>query len=62
MISSKKTKMYSIEISQLPNVYATPYFFKKFIHLLKVKGNVFDMLIPAKSCLSRPEDIARHAT
>ena len=46
-------------MSQLPNVYATPYFLKKLIHLLKVKEKFFDLLKP-KSYLSRLENIACH--
>ena len=52
--------MVYIDISQLPNVYATPYFFKKLIHILNVKGSLFDLLKP-KSYLSRLENIACHA-
>ena len=51
-------KMYSIDISQLPNVYAAPYFLKKFIHLLKCNGENFG-LSKRKSDLIRLEHIAR---
>ena len=53
----KKKQRYSINISQLPNVYATHYLFKKLIHLLKVKGKFVNFLKP-KSYLRRLEDIA----
>ena len=39
-------KWYSIDISQLPNGYASPHFYKKIIHLLKVTGKNFDLLKP----------------
>ena len=54
-------KWYSIGILLLPNVYATSYFLKKLIHLLKVTGKVFDVLKP-KSYLSRQKDMAHYVT
>ena len=50
--------MYSIDISQLPNVYAAPYFLKKLMHLLKCNGKNFGLSKP-KSYLIRVEYIAR---
>ena len=46
IIIKKKKRWDSIEISQLPNVYAASYFLKKLIDLLKGKGKFFDLLKP----------------
>ena len=44
--------IHSIGISQMPNIFATSYFLKKSIHLLKVKGNFFDLLRASRQILS----------
>ena len=46
IIIIKKKRWDSIEISQLPNVYAASYFLKKRIDLLKGKEKFFDLLKP----------------
>ena len=51
-------EIYSLDISQLSNVYATPYFSKKVIHLLNVTGKNFDLSKP-KYCLIRLEHKVR---
>ena len=49
-------KGFSIDISKLPNLSATPYFLKKLKHLFKIEGKKFDLL-KSKSYLSRLEDV-----